>query len=387
MVIRTGCAVALWTLVSFGSTNSYADVTPPKTEPSKAVAGASETSEKSELAAPRVHHAPPSVAKARTDLAIETAIDDADKVQRAVLVYAPPQGQTVEVPFRRSSSGDKRYVATIPAADAVSPRIGYAIELDLVDGTRSAAFASRTSMHHVALEEDATDARERALLAAAGGRRSTLAASADYVHFGTTPAALTASSPGQGPAATTVRDQFYRLEGQFTYRLFRTVAEFGFRGGIVRGSSPVPRAVDRSQYDVGMNYGAPRVRLRLADWFHVDAEAMTSVNEVGYSLGGGGALLFGDPYATHFTLGFEGIRVFGVRGYSRLDVAVARRVTVGTLVEITTQPHADTAGVRLAGNVNVDLGAGFGIGLRGGYQARDFASGGPSLGSTVAYSF
>ena len=50
-------------------------------------------------------------------------------------------------------------------------------------------------------------------------------------------------------------------------------------------------------------------------------------------------------------------------------------------------PHADRFGVRLLSEVAVDAGAGFHIAARGGYQARTFTSGGPSVGTTVSYSF
>lgn len=87
------------------------------------------------------------------------------------------------------------------------------------------------------------------------------------------------------------------------------------------------------------------------------------------------------------TLGFEAIQIFGARGYARLDVALGRRLILGTTVEVATQRHADSAGVRLVAGGTVDLGAGFSLGLRGGYQARSFASGGPSLGRNAGYAF
>lgn len=324
---------------------------------------------------PHVHHSPPSVARSGAAVAIEATVDEPDKVKRAAVVYERG-GTLVEVPFLRSSAGENVQVATIPAEDVVAPTLAYAIEIDTTDGKRVEAFASRSQLHPVALEQDESDAREKALLARIGGRRTTLSTNAEYVRFGTTPSPL-----------GNVNDQFYRVEGEFRYRLLRTVAEFGFRGGIVRGSSPVPGAKTTSQNDVGMNYGAPRIRLRLADSFHVDAEALTSVNEVGYSIGGGGAVILGDPYGTRLTFGGEGIQVFGARGYTRFDVALAKRVMVGTLVEVTNMPHADALGVRLAADLGIDVGYGFGVGLRGGYQARNFASGGPALGATASYSF
>jgi hypothetical protein len=334
---------------------------------------------------PRVHHAPPSVAPANAALEIGVTFDAPDRIARAVLLYrraASPNATPAEIPFLRASRGGAAaYVATIPAADMVTPVVAYAIELDTTGGERFAAFASRASMHAVTLTEEAGDERERLLLARLGGRRVQVSASGDYVHFGTSPATLADGT------TTTVRDQYYRAEGRITYRFLRTVAEFGLRAGVVRGSSAVRAASDPSQFDVGLNYGAPRIRLRATDWLHVEGEFLSSVTEVGYAVGGSGAVLFGDPYATHLAVGLEGIEVFGIRGYTRLDVTVTRRLTAATLVEVTNMPHAADAGVRLATELRLDVGAGFGLGVRGGYQARSFASGGAGAGLTASYAF
>lgn len=325
-----------------------------------------------------VHHAPVSVAPANAPLSVAITLEGS-AAKRADLVYRA-SGEPRVVPFQRASSGTATYVAVVPAEETRGPVLAYAIEVETPEGQTAPAFASRERMHPVALQDDTSDARERATLARLGNRRVVLGAAGEYVDFGRSPS-LVNGSP------VPVSDSFYRLEGQFTYRLLRTVAEFGFRSGIVRGSSPVPGATTKEAQEVGMNYGAPRIRLRLADWFHVDAEGITSVNEVGYSIGGAGACIFGDPYGTRVTAGFESIQIFGTRGYTRLDLAVARWLALGTTVEVTSQPHADTPGVRLLASANVDLGRGFGLALRSGYQARSFASGGPAAGLGLTYAF
>ena len=104
-------------------------------------------------------------------------------------------------------------------------------------------------------------------------------------------------------------------------------------------------------------------------------------------MGGGGAVLVGDPYGTKIVFGAEGIQVFGVRGYTRLDLVANRRLMVSPIVEVTGMPHAESAGVRLLGEARVDLGKGFGLVGRGGYQARTFNRGGPTLGAGLSYSF
>ncbi len=145
--------------------------------------------------------------------------------------------------------------------------------------------------------------------------------------------------------------------------------------------------LDQTKYDVGLNYAAPRVRLRADERIHVEGELLMSVTEVGFSVGGGGAVLLGDAYGSKLVLGFEGIQVFGVRGYSRLDLVVNSRLMVAPIIEVTTMPHADRAGLRLLGEAGIDLGQGFRLDVRGGYQARTFNRGGPTLGGGLAYSF
>jgi hypothetical protein len=152
----------------------------------------------------------------------------------------------------------------------------------------------------------------------------------------------------------------------------------------VRGPNPDP---DPTKPDLGLNYGAPSVRLRLGDIWHVEGEFLSSVTEVGFSVGTGAALLIGDPYGSKLTLGFESIQVFGTRMYSRMDIAPRRDLIIAPIVEVTDMPHADRFGVRLLTEASYDAGHGFGIGLRAGYQARVATSGGPTLGLHASYAF
>jgi hypothetical protein len=237
----------------------------------------------------------------------------------------------------------------------------------------------------VTVLDAAEDAREGALLSRLGGRRSVVSAGGDYVSFGTSSADVVTANGTTDHR--TVKDQYYKVEGSYTYRMLGTISEFGMRAGVIRGRSLVPGEVDPSQYDVGLNYGAPRIRLRLDDWLHIEGESLISITEVGFSLGGGGAIILGDAYGSKLTLGGEGIEVFGARGYTRLDVVANKWLSVAPIIEVTTMPHADHAGVRLLAETGLHLGAGFRVDLRGGYQARSFERGGPSFGGGLAYAF
>lgn len=329
---------------------------------------------------PTIHHAPLVTARVAEDVTIDAVVERPDRVKRALLVFTGG-GTHGEVELSRSSQGPLGYVAVIPAT-AVRPGLGYALEIETTTGERLPVFATRDAPHRVTVLDAPQDRREAALLARLHGRRSVVQASGEYASFGSTSTAPAATAP-----ATTVADRFYRVEGSYTYRLLGTVAEFGLRAGIVRGESLVRGETDPGKYAVGLNYGAPRVRLRAEDWLHVEGELLTSVTEVGFAVGGGGAVLLGDPYGSKLVLGFEGIQVFGARGYTRLDLVATSRLVVAPIVEVTTMPHADVAGVRLLAEAGVDLGAGVRLDIRGGYQARRFDQGGPTLGGGVAYAF
>ena len=321
-------------------------------------------------AIPALHHAPQVTARASADIVIEAAVDRPDRMKRALLVFAGG-GTHGEVEFARSSTGELGYVAVIPAT-AVRGDLAYSIELETTTGEKLPVFATREAPQRVVVLDSPEDRLEAALLARLHGRRSVVQSSGEYASFGSTGA---------------VSDMFYRVEGSYTYRLLGTVSEFGIRAGIVRGQSLVRGETDPGKYEVGLNYGAPRIRVRAEDWLHIEGELLTSVTEVGFAVGGGGAVLLGDAYGSKLVLGFEGIQVFGARGYSRLDLVASSRLVLAPIIEVTTMPHADVAGVRLLGEAGIDVGAGFRFDVRGGYQARRFDQGGPTFGGGLAYAF
>ncbi len=330
---------------------------------------------------PRLHHGPVSITPAHRPFTVRAAILHPELVKRALLVYRTSASQTVhELEFRRGVPAP--YIAVVPEKEVLPTWLEYAIELEGLDGTRTAAFASRQRMHRVHVPDDLADARERALLARLDGRRSVFFASGDYVNFGNSTAE---KADALGVVQTvSVPDNYFRIEGGYAYRPLRTVTEFSLRAGLVRSHAPVPLGSDPKP---GMNYGAPTVRLRLHDLLHVEAELLTSVTDRGYSMGAGGAVLLGDPYGSKLTLGVEGVNKFGTRIFSRMDIAASRLITVVPIIEVTNMPHAEHFGVRLLGEIDIAPGAGFSFALRGGYQARVFTAGGPSAGLTLRYAF
>lgn len=346
---------------------------------------------------PRVYHAVLYSAPPGEPLEIKAKYDYAQLVRRVVAVVHTATGSERLIEFKRSNG--EEYVAVVPAELMKAPGIRYAIEIEHVNGSRIAAFASRMAMHDVTIIEDITDTRERALLARLGGRRSIVTVGGEYVGFGDNEGRTaipcgtnqTTCSPGQD-VVPVVNEGYYRIEAGYTYRSLRTVSEFGFRLGVLRGQSLKPLETYRAdEYDVGLNFGAARVRFRLLDLWQLEGELLTSITEEGFSAGIHLATHIGDPYGTKLVLGFERLGLsgatFGNRIYSRMDIVAGSRLTVSPMIEITDMPNAQTFGVRLIGELSLRIAGGFSAQVRGGYQARKFDSGGPGVGGSLSFAF
>jgi hypothetical protein len=329
-------------------------------------------------AEPALHHAPVAVAKAGEQLTILAAIDHPEMVKTAYVVYRIGEASDVhEVAFLRAAQGP--YIAIIPETDVRAPSLGYTVELEPLSGGRKTVFASREEMQQVEVPGDLEDARESAAAARLDNRRSVVSSRAEYVVFG----------QRSVDGGRTVGDRYWRAEASYTYRPLRTVAEFGIRAGVVRGPNP---SADLTKPDLGLNYGAPSLRLRLHDICHVEGEFLTSVTATGFAVGTGGAVLIGDPYGSKLTLGFESIQGFGSRIYSRVDIAARRNLMISPIVEVTdavrlTEVAENKFGVRLLTEARLDMGNGIALSALGGYQARVAASGGPTLGVGASYAF
>jgi hypothetical protein len=323
---------------------------------------------------PIVHHAPIAVARAGQRLVVAADIEGPDLIRGAFVVFRTHDRPELRAVNLRRSPGETGYAAAIPASEMRAPYLDYTIEVELADGSTLAAFAHRDQLQRVAVADDYLDLRERALDERLEGRRSVASTTAEYVSFGRSEAFV------QGAE---VPDHYFRVEGAYTYRPLRAVTEFTVKLGVLRGTTVVEGIED----DVGINYTAPVIRLRLDDVVHVDLQGLTGVTHEGFKLGGGGELLIGDVYGSRLALGFEGIDGFGMRFWSRMDLAATRRLTVSPAIEATSWPDADRYGVRMSVRLGFDLGAGFGVAVSGGYQARMATSGGLGGGLSLSYAF
>jgi hypothetical protein len=343
---------------------------------------------------PRIHHAAIASVPAHDPIRIAVEVDFPELMKVLELVHRKANGRLAVTPMLRSAEG---FVAEIPEED-VRFGVAYAIELEEIDGTRTAVFASRKALHVVEVVDDYMNMHERALYDRAGGKRSVAQISGDYVRFGRTTGLGPLPCSGQGGCpigrskTPEVLDEYWRTEGSYTYRPFRTVEEFSIKAGVLRGNSLVDtKTYSPSQYSVGANYAATTVTLRVTDAFHFESELLTSITEVGFSLGGGNTVTIGDLYGTGLQFGWEAIgfnqSYFGSRFFTKMNVSVVDHLILSPAVEVTDMPHAENFGLRLLGEAKVSIGHSVEIGLRGGYQARQSVSGGPSLGGTFGLAF
>lgn len=346
----------------------------------------------------RLHHAPLAAAVAGEPLTIVVRIEEPQTLNRAVVVYRAAGAKTFrERPLLRAvadaraihSPGDA-YAAELGPDELAPPALEYAIELVRSDGKRVAAFATRAEPQRIQVPEPGMDRIERTMAERLDNRRSTFYSRGEHVSFGQSIATVEEAGV---PVERSVDDSFYRIEGGYTYRLYRVVSEIHAAIGVVRGSAPVPLRElvpgqsEDERFDVGLNYGRTGVRFRFHEWWHFDPNVLVNVTEQGFSVGTGATLHIGDPYGTKLSLGFEAIQEFGSRFFTEVDIQVHEKVRMSPIVEVTNMPSADHYGVRLIGEVGVDIGWGFGAAARGGYQARVATSGGASLGGLVSYAF
>jgi hypothetical protein len=335
-------------------------------------------------ALPELHHAPVSNAQAAHPLQVLADFAHPEALAGGVLLHrAAGEKEYHEVPFQRSAQS---YLAVIGPESVRDGGLSYAIELELPDGKRLPGFASREHPFEVQVQLDEEEAAEKAALRRVNGLRSTARASAEWVTFGKSTRLIPGNGSDAPPEARSVDDNYYRLEASYAYRPLRTISEFGVRLGLVRGTSPHANG-ESGEKQVGLNYAAPWVQLRMADSVHLSGHLVTGVTEVDFSMGAGAELTLGDPYGGNLSVGFESIQGFGSRFFTKVDIGVSDRILLSPIIEATNMPNADEYGVRLLAQLGVQLSREFRLSALGGYQARNAVSGGPSLGLSSELSF
>jgi hypothetical protein len=270
------------------------------------------------------------------------------------------------------------YRAQLPAACAQPPGFSYFVVLRSASGD-APLFASAAAPHPVRVRHSPEREGELTRLRAHGYQRSRALLAAELVSFG---------DRAPAPGAEALHDRYYRVEAGYGYSFFGTIEDIALTLVRVRGENGVqPPAAGAAPLDPGIDYGRAAVTLLASDFVRLRSALLLGASQEGFEWGGSGEIVFGDPRAEHLLLGAESLTTLGTTGYLRLGFNATSSVPMGARVELTDFPLGEDAAVRLLYEVGYRFTPATELTLRGGYQGRTSAVGGPSFGAALRYGF
>jgi hypothetical protein len=308
---------------------------------------------------PRYQHVPPAEAESGTALEL---IVGAPPAAPALVAHHRLAGtinwQTVEL-VRRD---DNHWVAVIPALAVVAPGVEYYVEAG-----GAPVFASAAAPHVVRVE--VTEAARRKLRddLRTQNRHSRVHTSGEWVDYGR-----------RVVGGMALSDSYYRVEGDFSYRLLAYPLET-LRAGFTRMigttqtmdcpvGSPPPCTVETG-FGVG---GWFELGLAPVEGVGLDLRPVVMATKQGFAVGGRAELRIGMRDATHVATGAEFAADVGTSGFFRLGWGTIRRVPMAATLEVTNMPLSTSdIGVRLYYDVAGQLADNVRIGIRVGYAARE----------------
>jgi hypothetical protein len=336
-----------------------------------------------------VRHVPLAQVYAGRPLTLEAEVTPASQLAELVAHYRLA-GETEfrEAAFGRNTEG--RYAAVIPLPEGHSTPVEYYLTARDAQGMASTRFASAQLPHRVLIQVPEKLLERDAVLKLYAGKRSRVAASAEYVDFG-------AVSVG------TVRylDRYYRLEMDYLYRLLTDVGGLrvdSIRIGVghLRARVPPIRPPAPQNWPplegapptlrTGLDYGFSELDVALSPLFGFASRLVLGGNAEGFAAGLGGRLRIGRPRGSRVELEGETISGLGTSGTVRLGWDTVPRLPMSAAVQVTNFPQGPD-GVRLLYRADLEVSDTFTLGAVIGYQARISVGGGPTLGLATSYSW
>ena len=301
-----------------------------------------------------VRHVPPASALAGDPVEL---VAEAPSSTPTLVAYVRPLGgawQTLEM-VRRD---DDHWVAVVPAAIVAPPALEY-----YFDAGNEHAFATPEWPHRleVALPEDG--ARRIRDTIRAHEHRSRIHTAGEWVDYGR-----------RNVMGTSLEDQYYRFDADFSYRLWSYPLEeirVGYERLLGTTQATMCPSTAPCTSDAGFKVGGWfEVGLAPIEGIRFDAR-MIVIAATEFQVGGRLEARLGTLDGTHIALGGEYLASVGANGYFRLGWATVPGVPMAATVEVTNLP-AETRdpGVRLYYDIAHDVGGGLRLGLRVGYAAR-----------------
>lgn len=336
---------------------------------------------------PRVRHVPPAEAPPSAPLTLSTAIDRAWESELAVRfrLFGTTAWQTAE--FTRKT--EDTYVATIPATSVQPPGVEYFI-VSVSGSGETAHFASPSQPHRVNVYRDPVELRQMRQLQRHNGHRAQARVLAEYVDYGT-----------REIAGKELADNYYRVDADVGYRVLRFPLKslrFGYThliGTTPRssrgddGSCMPSNTVEECTLEAGLKGGGWfELGFLIGEGVEIDTRGMVMATQEGFGVGGRGEVRIGDSLGSHFAFGGEAVNDVGFSGYVRLAWNTVPMLPMAATVEVNNFPAPSRAtAVRLIYDISRAFQNGLRVGGRIGYQARDQAIGGVTVGTHATFDF
>lgn len=328
-------------------------------------------------ALPRLLHQPVTSVAVGAALALSAQWQEGAQPPMELFLHYRRFGQTVYETVRFGMRDMSTLLALIPEAAMRPGTLEYYIS------SRSGAsdpeqlhFASPDWPHAVTVQIDDAERRLREMLAQHRGNRSQFRFHGLYVDRGQRDV-ISSDALNHRP----MRDYYYRLEGDFTYRILSAVYSIRIGGGVVRGDSftlqtPLPVHLD----NVGLTYGFAEVRFRFGRLVRMDLRATLGAGPQHFDGGGGGQLLIGRDPGTHFAVGVDGVSSVGIRAWLRLAWDTVPRVPMSFALETSNLPLGEDMGGLMYLTLGYRFNRYFSFDANLGYAHRDKEVGGPIIG-------
>jgi hypothetical protein len=322
-----------------------------------------------------VRHVPPGDVEAGKQLEL---VAEAAPTTPTLVAQVRMRGTSEYKPIELVRKDDAHWVAVVPAVTVEPPGLEYY----LVAGDKP-VFASPEWPHTMTVRSAPEDERRGRDLMRARNRRSKVSTQGEFVQYGR-----------RRISNTRIDDNYFRFEGDFSYRLLAYPLEEIRVGGtymigetLAAPDEPCPSAEPCAR-NAGVKAGWFELGLAAIEGVRLDARMIAMATAEGFAVGGRGEARLGSRDASHVAVGAEYLADVGANGFFRLGWGTVPKLPMAATVEITNLPasHRDT-GVRLYYDIAREVAPGLRIGLRAGYAARIQYVGGFSGGASASVEF
>ena len=319
-----------------------------------------------------IRHVPPGDVEAGKQLEL---VAEAPATTPTLVAHVRPRGSTAYKAIELVRKDDAHWVAVVPAETVAPPGVDYY----LVAGDQP-VFASPDWPHTMAVRSSAEDERRGRDLMRVRSRRSKVSTMGEWVEYGR-----------RSIGGKRIADKYYRLEGDFAYRLLvYPLEEIRVGGTYMDGDTPAQMCptAEPCSARAGIKAGWFELGLAAIEGVRLDARMIAMATAEGFAVGGRGEARLGARDASHVAVGAEYLADTGASGFFRLGWGTVPKLPMSATVEVTNVPAAfSETGVRLYYDVGFEVATGLRISGRVGYAARTQSVAGFTGGAGAAVEF